>query len=657
MAYVLLNARSLRLLWKRFKDEEPAKMKQHSEAVPDILKLNVEVGRNCNYDCKNCYRFFGCASPFKEQLFARGRAAEIRKNLSGIETVLVIMGGKGGVGKSTVSSQLAMTLAQQGYGVGVVDSDFHGPSIPKLLGIKEDEKLLTGPEGILPVEGPWGIKVVSAHLLSETRDPLARFDGAKREVLEGFLANVHFGELDFLLVDLPPGTGSETVNLFKYLASHKAAALVVTNPSELSQKVAHRCISLCQSIATPILGLVENMSGFTCPHCGYITPIFQSGAGKKLAKKTGIRYLGNIPLDVNLRKAADQGSSVLLISPRSPSSQSFRKLTEKITGKKSIISSSQPSAKQRAAVINRSSMPEVLEMNVGIGCHNRRCDDCSRYFTCTYPAKQSRYKVVRQDKIEGRMSSIKRKLAVVSGKGGVGKSTISANLALCLARQGYRVGLIDSDFHGPSLPKLMGIEGKRVKITREGIQPVEGPLGIKVISMGFFLAEGEALTWFHDMKRGALGDFLAEVDYGVLDWLIMDLPPGTGSETYNILRDLPQLDGVVVVTIPSQLSQQVVERGLSLYRQAKVPILGLVVNMAGFICPRCDNVTEIFSEKKGQELADDLKLPCLGEVLLDERISASCDQGVPFIIRYPLSPITHKMGEIAAAILSKLPII
>jgi len=643
----------VQVIWKRFKEEEPEKMKKRIEAVPEVLNINVEVGWNCNYDCKNCYRFFECPSPFKDQVFARGRLADIRKNLSGIENILVIMGGKGGVGKSTMSSQLAMSLAQQGYRVGIVDSDFHGPSIPKLLGIKGDEKLVTSSKGILPVEGPWGIKVVSAHFLLEMGESLSWFDGLKREALEGFLAHIYFGELDFLLVDLPPGTGSETVNLFKYLPLNKTGVLVVTTPSELSQKVAYRCISLCQSIATPILGLVENMSGFTCPHCGYLTPIFQSGTGKELAKKTGIRYLGNIPLDVHLRKAADQGTSVLASFPRSPSSQSFLKLTEKITGKKSIIASSQPSS-TKGASLDRSSMPEVLEINMDIGCYHRRCDDCSRYFSCAYPAKQSRYEGMRHDKIEKRMSSIKHILAVVSGKGGVGKSTISAYLALCLAHKGYRVGLIDSDFHGPCIPKLLGIEGRRLKITKEGIQPVEGPLGTKVISMGFFLEEGTALTWFHDMKRGALGDFLAEVDYGVLDWLILDLPPGTGSENYNILRDLPQVDGVVAVTIPSQLSQQVVERGLSLYRQAKAPILGLVVNMAGFICPQCDTATEIFSEKKGKELADDLQLSWLGDVPLDERVSASCDQGAPFIIKYPDSPVTRKMREIADSIIAKL---
>lgn len=617
--------------------------------MPKVLNIQVEVGWNCNYDCKNCYRFFGCLSPFKEQLLAQGRMVEIRDNLSEIETILVIMGGKGGVGKSTVSSQLAMTLAQRGYGVGIVDSDFHGPSIPKLLGIKEDEKLVTGGDGILPVEGPWGIKVVSTHFLLETRESLSLFDGAKREALEGFLANIRYGKLDFLLVDLPPGTGSETVNLFKYLPLHKVGALVVTTPSELSQAVAHRCISLCQGISIPIRGLIENMSGFTCPNCGYMTPIFQSGAGKELAQKTGIPYLGNIPLDVQLRKAAEQGASVVASFPAAPASLSFLKLSDQLAAKKGASLSQHALVPEPA--VDRSIMPAVIEMNMELGCYKKRCDDCSHYFTCTYPMKKGRYKVVRHDKIAKRMSMIKHKLAVVSGKGGVGKSTISANLALCLARQGYRVGLVDSDFHGPCIPKLLGIAGKGLKIAEEGIQPVIGPLGIKVISMSFLLEEGKALTWFHEIKRGTLGDFLAEVDYGVLDWLIIDLPPGTGSENYNILRDLPQLDGVAVVTIPSLLSRQVVERALSLYRQAAVPILGVIVNMTGFICHRCQAVTEIFSEKKGREVADDLELPWLGDVPLDERISAVCDTGgAPFVIQYPDSPLTRKMSEITFSI-------
>ena len=629
-------------------------MKNREENTADILKINMEAGWNCDYDCKNCYRFFECRSPFKDQVFAQGRTVEIGENLSGIKTILVSMGGKGGVGKSTLSSQLAMALAQKGYRVGIVDSDFYGPSIPKLLGIREGAKLVSGYEGILPVEGPWGIKVVSTCFLLKTNESLSWFDRLKGEALEGFLAHVCFGELDFLFVDLPPGTGLETINLFKYLPiREKLKVLIVTTPSELSQGVAHRCISLCQSIPVPILGLVENMSGFICPQCGYVTSIFQVGAGKDLARETGIPFLGHIPLDVHLRKAADQGTSVLTLFPSSPSSKGFLDLTERIVGKDpNPISDGCRSAKKSS--IDRASMPEVLEMSMDSGCYGRRCDDCSRYFACTYPTKQIRHEGVRYDKIEKRMSLIKRKIAVVSGKGGVGKSTISANLALCLAHRGYRVGIIDSDFHGPCIPRLLGIEGKRLKITDDGIQPVEGPLGIKVISMGSVLDEGEPLTWFHGMKKGALGDFFSEVDYGNLDYLVIDLPPGTGPENYNVLRELPQLDDIIAVTIPSQLSSEVVKRGLSLFRQAKHPVLGVIVNMAGFTCPRCHAVTEIFSEKRGKELSEDLELPWLGDIPLDERISATSDTGIPFIVQYPDSPVTRKMNEIVDSILAKI---
>ncbi|OIN95000.1 MAG: hypothetical protein AUJ48_04060 [Deltaproteobacteria bacterium CG1_02_45_11] len=288
------------------------------------------------------------------------------------------------------------------------------------------------------------------------------------------------------------------------------------------------------------------------------------------------------------------------------------------------------------------------------GCYHRRCDECSRYFECSFPSKQNRFEGVRQDKIAGRMSLIKHKLAIVSGKGGVGKSTVSANIALSLAYRGYRVGIVDSDFHGPCIPKLLGVNGQRLTISRKGIHPIEGPLGIKVISMGFLLEEGEAVSWFHDLKKGALGDFLAEVDYGSLDWLVIDLPPGTGSENYNLLRDLPQLDGVVAVTIPSQLSHQIVERGLSLYRQADVPILGVIENMAGFSCPDCNTVTPIFSEKTGQEWAQETQVPWLGDIPLDERISSASDSGLPFIIENPDLPASLKLKEITKNIISRL---
>lgn len=622
-----------------------------TEAIAELLHINVEIGWNCNFDCENCYRFFECPSPYKNKVYERGRMAKIRENLARVKTIIAVLSGKGGVGKSTVSAQIAMAMAQQEFKVGIIDSDFHGPSIPKLLGVKGG-KLRAGPNGIIPVLAPGGIKVVSSDFFLEEGESLSWFDSLKREALEEFLAHVNYGELDWLIIDLPPGTGSETNNLLKYLPQLKGV-IVVTVPSQVSQGVAHRCISLCKRIPVPIIGVVENMSGFICPFCNCNTPILQAGGGRELADRTNISFLGNIPLDPHLREVGDRGRSIITDFPQSRPAQFFLKLTEKITGKKTSVALS-PELPEQTVPSYDSSMPEVLKINLELGCHHLRCDECSHYFECTHPSKKKRFEGIRHSKIAGRMSLIKHKLAIASGKGGVGKSTVSANIAFNLAHQGYRVGIVDSDFHGPCIPKILGVKEKRLMITKQGIQPAEGPMGIKVISMGFLLEEGETVSWFHDLKKGALGDFLAEVDYGELDWLIIDLPPGTGSENYNLLRDLPQLDGVVAVTIPSQLSHQIVERGFSLYRQAKVPILGIIENMSGFSCPECNRITSVFSKSPGKDWAENAGVPWLGDIPLDERISDASDSGVPFCIQNPHLPAARKLEEVTNNLIAQL---
>ncbi len=618
-------------------------MKDNDKIVCDVL--DVEMGDRCDYDCKNCHKYFKCVSPYKGYILSQGRLKEIVKNIHGIKSILVVMGGKGGVGKSTISSQLAMGLALRGYEVGIIDCDFHGPSIPRLLGIREGQKLVAGKNGIIPVEGPYGIKVVSAHFLTQEKESLTWFDAFKREALEGFLAHVCYGKLDFLVVDLPPGTGSETINLIKYLPRNRIKVLIVTTPSDIAQGVARRCISLCKSIPVPVLGLIENMAHFTCPICGHVPSLFMSGAARRLVDEENIGYLGSLPLDIELRKSADKGKCVMEIHPGSPSSKALSKLVDRI-GEGRKQSSKAVVTKKKLACPRQESVPEVLKMNMDFGCGDRRCDDCDKYFACPFPYKKAQFQGPRNKKIENRMSLIENKIAVVSGKGGVGKSTVSANLALGLALEGYRVGLLDSDFHGPCLPKFFGLEGARMRKSRGGIQPVEGPLGIKIISLGFVLDRAEPVTWFHENKRGALGDFLAEVEYGELDWLIIDLPPGTGSENFNILRDLPHLDGVVVVTIPSVLSREIVKRGLSLFKKANVPILGLIVNMAGFVCSACGALTDIFSDQAGASLANELGIPLLGEIRIHEGIARSSDRGRPFILECPESRAAREMRGI-----------
>jgi ATP-binding protein involved in chromosome partitioning len=273
---------------------------------------------------------------------------------------------------------------------------------------------------------------------------------------------------------------------------------------------------------------------------------------------------------------------------------------------------------------------ELLKINYGVTCTSN-CIDCPYYFSCTSDVKKSISKIGRMQLIRERMSKIENKVAVIGGKGGVGKSTVSATLAISLAEH-YRVGIIDSDFDGPCIPKILGVDKKRMTIADEGIIPVTGPLNIKVVSTGFLLDEDEFTVWFHDLKRSALEEYLAHIYFGELDYLVFDLPPGTSSETANMFKYLPDLGGVVVVTIPSELSQNVARRAIKLSQQAGVKVVGVIENMSGTVCPECGTVIAPFQIGGGEKLAERLEVPFLGRIPLDPRISQCSDNGKPFIL-------------------------
>jgi ATP-binding protein involved in chromosome partitioning len=290
-------------------------------------------------------------------------------------------------------------------------------------------------------------------------------------------------------------------------------------------------------------------------------------------------------------------------------------------------------------------LPELIKINVDYGCYGKRCEDCGKFFECLYPKKYEMYKHGRVEKIKEKMSRIKHKVAVMSGKGGVGKSTVTSNLAIALARMKLRVGVVDSDFHGPCIPKILGVKNKKVKIGKD-IIPANGPLDIKVISTAFFVDDDEAIQWFHDLKRGALEEFLAHVDYGELDYLLIDLPPGTGAEPVNLMKYIQDLDGAIVVTIPSEVSQDVAKRGISNLNVAKVKTIGVIENMCGFVCQCCGEVVNIFQYGGGERLAKEMEVPFLGRIPLDERVSATSDNGVPFIVEYPDSSVSEAFMDI-----------
>jgi ATP-binding protein involved in chromosome partitioning len=251
------------------------------------------------------------------------------------------------------------------------------------------------------------------------------------------------------------------------------------------------------------------------------------------------------------------------------------------------------------------------------------------------------------------MGKIKHKLIVLSGKGGVGKSTITANLALALASQGHsgKVGVLDADITGPSIPKMLGVRSHGLAMGPPGVFPALGPYNMKVMSMDYFLASDEMpVIWRGPLKSAAIRQFLAEVVWGDLDFLLVDLPPGTGDEALTVVQNIQDIRGVVIVTIPSEVSQIVVKKAVTFTRQLGAPVLGVIENMSGFVCPHCGTETSIFKTGGGQKIAEQLGVRFLGRVPLDARICDDSDQGTPFIVQHPDSPAAKAFLDIVGNI-------
>jgi len=249
------------------------------------------------------------------------------------------------------------------------------------------------------------------------------------------------------------------------------------------------------------------------------------------------------------------------------------------------------------------------------------------------------------------MSRIKHKIAVISGKGGVGKSTVAANLAMAFAAHGYvgRVGILDVDIHGPCIPKLLGVKGRRYQVSPLGLGalPVKGPMGIKVVSMDFLLQSQETpVVWRGLLKMQVIKQFLSDFMWGELDFLFIDVPPGTGDEPLSLMQLIPEMDGAVIVTIPSEVSRDVVKKAVVFSRQMKVPVIGVIENMSGFVCPKCGGEINMFGVGGGQRIAEDLNVPFLGKIPVDPEICAEADKGIPFVVGYMNSPAAKAFKEI-----------
>jgi len=260
------------------------------------------------------------------------RDIELNESLKNIKHVIIVISGKGGVGKSTVSSNLAMAMAMKGHRTGIMDLDIHGPNIPKMFAA-EDERIMVDDGKLVPVTAANGLKIMSmAFLLPEKDAPVAWRGPVKTGVIRQFIKDVKWGELDYLVIDMPPGTGDEAISIVQ-LIPKADGMVIVTTPQDVALLDSRKSVVFGAQTKIPVIGMIENMSGFICPHCKECSDIFKAGGGERTATEMGISFLGRIPIEPGIVVSGDVGSPVVISSPESESAKSFEEITERIIGK------------------------------------------------------------------------------------------------------------------------------------------------------------------------------------------------------------------------------------------------------------------------------------------------------------------------------------
>jgi len=241
---------------------------------------------------------------------------------------------------------------------------------------------------------------------------------------------------------------------------------------------------------------------------------------------------------------------------------------------------------------------------------------------------------MREEVLQARMAQVKHTVIVMSGKGGVGKTTVAANLAVALSMQDLDVGLMDADIHGPNIPKILGIEDKRPEIEGSTFLPVHVTPRLKAMSIGFLLpSRDSSVIWRGPMKANVLRQFIADVEWGELDYMIVDLPPGTGDEALSVVQLMGKLDGSIIVTTPQELALLDSRKAVNFSRILRVPVIGIIENMSGFVCPHCGKEVNIFKYGGGERAARELDVPFLGRVPLDPQMVEAADNGTPFVLQ------------------------
>jgi Mrp family chromosome partitioning ATPase len=259
------------------------------------------------------------------------------------------------------------------------------------------------------------------------------------------------------------------------------------------------------------------------------------------------------------------------------------------------------------------------------------------------------------EKLKQNMSQIQHKILVLSNKGGVGKSLVAVNLVCSLSEKGFKVGILDADLHGPSVAKMLGFEGRKLQGSSEGIIPMRISPNLIAISMAFLIETSDApLIWRGPLKMMALKQFLGEVEWGALDYLIVDSPPGTGDEPLSICQLIPELEGGIIVTTPQKVALLDSRKCINFLKNLNIPILGVIENMSGLKCPHCGKNINLFKSGGGEKVALEFNIPFLGKIPININLVESSDEGKPYILQYKNSETAQVFNKIVELIITQI---
>ncbi len=265
------------------------------------------------------------------------------------------------------------------------------------------------------------------------------------------------------------------------------------------------------------------------------------------------------------------------------------------------------------------------------------------------------YNIKLNEKLKQNMSKIKHKILVLSNKGGVGKSAVAINLACSLSEKGFKVGILDADLHGPSVAKMLGFEDKILRGSSLGIDPIVVSTNLVAVSMASLIESPDMpLIWRGPLKMMALKQFLGEVKWGNLDYLIIDSPPGTGDEPLSICQLIPELEGGIIVTTPQEVALNDSRKCVNFLKNLNIPILGIIENMSGLKCPYCGKNIDLFKSGGGEKAALEFNLPFLGKIPIDINMVSSSDEGKPYIFQYKNSETTQIFNKIVESIIAQM---